>query len=73
MELIRKIKKMNPSVRTLLMSAFEIDTESLEDSIKQQNINTFLQKPMSLEDLCSEVNTQINTFEMQKENSWVRT
>ena len=39
---------MNLSVRTLLMSAFEIDAESLEDSIKQQNINAFLQKPISL-------------------------
>ena len=71
MELVRKIKQINPSVRTLLMSAFEIDHETLEYSINQKLIDGFLQKPISLDNLCLETNKQLHDYEMQKLQSFI--
>ena len=49
-ELISKMKKVNPLVRTLLMSAFEVDDVVFEEYVKNEIINGFLQKPIKLRD-----------------------
>jgi two-component system response regulator (stage 0 sporulation protein F) len=72
MELLKKVKNMNPHARTLLMSAFEIDDKLLKDHINQQIIDGFPQKPVSLVYLRSEVNKQLHAYEMQKQESIVR-
>jgi YesN/AraC family two-component response regulator len=46
-DLIKKIKESNPFVRTILMTAFEINDELFKDYIKNEIINAFLQKPIS--------------------------
>lgn len=43
-ELINKMKKVNPLVRTLLMTAFEVDDVVFEEYVKNEIINGFLQK-----------------------------
>lgn len=57
-----KMKKLNPLVRTLLMTAFEVDDVVFEEYVKNEIINGFLQKPIKLRDLCSEVKKQINIY-----------
>ena len=52
-EFIKKVKEANPLVRTLLMTAFEIDDPLFEDYKKTGIINDFLQKPIRLKDLRS--------------------
>lgn len=47
-ELIKKVKNINPYVRTLLISAFEVGDSIFEQYIKQDIINGFLQKPIAL-------------------------
>ena len=61
-ELINKMKKVNPLVRTLLMTAFEVDDVVFEEYVKNEIINGFLQKPIKLRDLRSEVKKQINIY-----------
>jgi two-component system response regulator (stage 0 sporulation protein F) len=66
MELLRKIKDSNRFVRTILMTAFTIDEKLFQDYTKKQIINGYLQKPIGLHDLILEVNTQLDSYEVQK-------
>jgi DNA-binding NtrC family response regulator len=65
MELLKKIKHSNRFVRTILMTAFEIDDNLFQDYTKKI-INGFLQKPIGLHDLIKEVNIQLDSYELQK-------
>ncbi|MFZ0656434.1 MAG: response regulator [Nitrososphaeraceae archaeon] len=66
MELLNKIKDSNRFVRTILMTAFEIDDILFQEYTKKKIINGFLQKPIGLHDLVKEVNTQLDSYELQK-------
>lgn len=65
-DLIYKIKRVNPLVRTLLMTAFEANDNVFEEYIKNGLINGFLQKPIKLGELRTEVIKQINYFKNRK-------
>lgn len=66
MELLNKIKDSNRFVRTILMTAFTIDDNLFQEYTKRKIINGFLQKPIGLHDLIKEVNTQLDSYELQK-------
>jgi two-component system cell cycle response regulator CpdR len=66
MELLKKIKDLNPSVRTILMTAFQIDDKVFLDYTKKKIINAFLQKPIGMHDLLKEVDTQLHSYELQR-------
>lgn len=66
MELLNKIKDSNRFVRTILMTAFTIDDNLFQEYTKKKIINGFLQKPIGLHDLIKEVNTQLDSYELQK-------
>ena len=66
MELLTKIKDANRFVRTILMTAFTIDDKLFQEYAKKKIINGFLQKPIGLHDLIIEVNTQLDSYEVQK-------
>jgi DNA-binding NtrC family response regulator len=66
MEFLKKIKDLNRFVRTILMTAFEIDNTLFQEYTKRKIINGFLQKPIGLHDLIKEVNTQLDSYEVQK-------
>lgn len=68
MELVYKIKKENPLVRTLLMTAFEVNDKVFEEYVEKKIINGFLQKPLKLSDLESEVHKQIDIYEKSNSN-----
>jgi DNA-binding NtrC family response regulator len=66
MELLKKIKDSNRFVRTILMTAFTIDDNLFQEYTKKKIINGYLQKPIGLHDLVIEVNTQLDSYELQK-------
>jgi DNA-binding NtrC family response regulator len=66
MELLKKIKDSNRFVRTILMTAFTIDDNLFQEYTKKKIINGYLQKPIGLHDLIIEVNTQLDSYEVQK-------
>ncbi|MDW0294634.1 MAG: hypothetical protein QN718_11245, partial [Nitrososphaeraceae archaeon] len=66
MEFLKKIKEQNRFVRTIIMTAFEIDDNLFREYTKKKIINGFLQKPIGLHDLIKEVNTQLDSYEVQK-------
>jgi len=66
LELLKKMKDLNKFVRTILMTAFEIDDQIFGNYTKGKIINGFIQKPVRIYELIKEVNTQIHSYEMQK-------
>jgi response regulator RpfG family c-di-GMP phosphodiesterase len=66
MELLRKIKDSNRFVRTILMTAYTIDDDLFQEYTKKRIINGYLQKPIGLHDLIKEVNSQLDSYEVQK-------
>lgn len=65
-DLVYKIKKKNPLVRTLLMTAFEVDDKVFEEYVNNDIIDGFIQKPVKLRDLLSEVLKQVNIYKRIK-------
>ena len=66
MEFLKKIKALNPFVRTILMTAFEVVDKIFRDYAKNKIIDEFLQKPIGMHDLIKEVDTQLYSYENQK-------
>ena len=66
MEFLKKIKELNPFVRTILMTAFQVEDKVFREYTKEKIINAFLQKPIGIHDLLKEVNTQLQSYEVQK-------
>jgi DNA-binding NtrC family response regulator len=66
MDLIKKVKKVNPFVRTILMTAFTLEDKLFQEYLKKEIINRFLQKPIRLDDFLAEINNQLHTYELQK-------
>ena len=66
LEFLRKVRELNGFVRTILMTAFEIEDKIFGEYTKKKIINSFLQKPIGIHDLLKEVDTQLHSYEMQK-------
>lgn len=70
MDLLRKMKDMKKYVRTILMTAYDIEDTIFHDYTKKEIINGFFQKPVRLNDLIKEVHEQLHSYEIQKNNSF---
>jgi DNA-binding NtrC family response regulator len=66
MEFLKKIKDLNPNVKTILMTAFEINDKIFREYTKKKIINSFIQKPIQIQALIKEVDKQLHSFEIQK-------
>lgn len=71
-ELIKELKKSNRFIRTILMTAFMTNDNLFQEFTKKELINGFLQKPIRLDDLRAEVNNQLHTYELQKQESFIK-
>jgi DNA-binding NtrC family response regulator len=64
LELLKKVKHLNPSVRTILISAYEVDEDQVfQNYMKQGIINLFVKKPIGLPELCQEVANQVQDYQ----------
>ena len=64
MELLSKIKDVNPAVTRIMMSAFEIQDELFQE---YKCVDKFLQKPVLMTDLINEVRTLITASNSKQE------
>ena len=71
-ELLKRIKELNPLVRTVLMTAFEFNDELFQQYAEKQIINGFLQKPILLKDLVKEVDNQLHIYQLQGQKTRVQ-
>jgi response regulator RpfG family c-di-GMP phosphodiesterase len=60
LELLNRVKQLNPNVISILTSAFEVQNElRFQRYIEEGIIDRFIQKPVMISYLCQEVNNQI--------------
>lgn len=65
LELLKKVKEVNPNVRTMLLSAFDMqDNPDFQKYLKDGIIDSFLEKPISINRLCQEVRDEIETYDL---------
>lgn len=60
LQLLQTVKDLNPLSRTILITAYGIDGSLLQEYTKKEIINSFLQKPIGVDQLRSEVAKQIS-------------
>jgi DNA-binding NtrC family response regulator len=65
-ELIKRTKKLNPCIRTILMTAFDITNVLFQEHVVKESINGILQKPIPLRNLYAEVDNQLQTYELER-------
>jgi len=65
-ELLKKMKDANKYVRTILMTAFEIEDARFRDYVKREIIQAFFQKPVRLTEFTEVVHSELHYYEMQK-------
>ena len=59
-QLLKTVKDLNPLTRTILLTAYNIDDSLLREYTEKDIINCFLQKPIGIDQLHSEVCKQIS-------------
>jgi DNA-binding NtrC family response regulator len=64
-ELVRKIKAKHPTIKTILISAFEIDKDEFSKMMPTIKIDDFITKPISLKQL---VHVIENALKEEKKN-----
>ena len=60
LELLKKVKTLNPKVRTILMSAYNFDEEELyQQYMKEAVINSSIEKPITMNRLYERVRDEL--------------
>ena len=69
LELLKRVRKFNPKVRTILISAYEVDDDPVfRGFVKEGVIDKFIHKPITIRGLCQEVSYQINSYQTKMRN-----
>ena len=59
LQFLKTVRDLNPLIRTILMTAFQINDSLFQEYTTKGIINGFLQKPIDLKQLLAEVNKQM--------------
>src|SRR5437867_8935665 len=66
LELLKKIRMLNPNVRTILVSAYEVkEDEVFQKYMKEVIIDLFIEKPIPIDWLRQKVREQVNAYEQR--------
>jgi DNA-binding NtrC family response regulator len=64
LELLKKVRTSNAKVRTILMSAYNFDEEELyQKYMKEEVINSTIEKPVTMNRLYQRVREELNAYE----------
>jgi DNA-binding NtrC family response regulator len=64
-QLLKKVKELNPNVRTILISAYELeDDEIFQQYMKQGIIDSFIEKPVTINRLCQRVRDEFEVYQL---------
>jgi DNA-binding NtrC family response regulator len=71
LELLKKVKTLNPNVRTILMSAYNFEEEELyQEYMKETLINSTIEKPVTMNRLYQIVREELDaSAKIAKENN----
>lgn len=59
-EFVQKIREVKPKIKVLLLTAFDINTSVFSEELLATKVNGFIQKPISLKILNSEIKKHTN-------------
>ena len=65
--LIKKVKEINPDIRTLLITAFDVEDRVFHRYKKENLIDGILQKPITMKNLVTEVENQLKIQQLQEQ------
>jgi DNA-binding NtrC family response regulator len=60
-EFVRKVREIIPTIKVLLMSAFEVNSTELSKDLRGNKIQAFIQKPIALDELGNIIQAQLKT------------
>jgi len=64
LELLKKVKELNPKVRTMLVSALDMhDNPEFQKYLKDRVIDSFLEKPITINRLCEKVRNEVEAYD----------
>jgi DNA-binding NtrC family response regulator len=64
LELLKKVKDSNSSVRTILMSAYNFDEHKLyQEYMEKGIIDSTIEKPVTIQRLCERVRDEVEVYE----------
>ena len=67
LELLKKVKTLNPKVRTILMSAYNFEEDELyQQYMKEAVINSSIEKPITMNRLYQRVRDELNLSKRYK-------
>ena len=65
LELLKKAKELNPNVRTMLLTAFDMqDNSDLQKYLNDGVVDSFVVKPITINRLCQKVRDEIETYDL---------
>ena len=65
LELLKKVKKLNPNVRTILISAYEVENDVIfQQYMKEGIIDSFIEKPVTIRRLCQRVRDEFEVYQL---------
>jgi DNA-binding NtrC family response regulator len=65
-QLLKTVKDLNPEVRTVLITAFDVERKLFQEYTKKEIIDGFAQKPINRDNLLQEVSAQLHSYELLK-------
>ena len=66
-QLARKVKEINPSVKVILMTSFEIRDSEFSKVFPSTHVDGFVQKPIGIKDLTKKILSVISETRRRKE------
>lgn len=70
LELLKRVKKLNSKVRTMLISAYEFRINPIFDKyVKQGIIDSYYDKPMTIDGLCQRVSEEFRVSQLRYNES----
>lgn len=64
LELLKKVKKLNPNVRTILITAYEIEHNIIQEYVNKGIIDSFIEKPVTISRLCQRVRDEFEVYQL---------
>jgi DNA-binding NtrC family response regulator len=71
LQLLNKVKKLHPNVRTILISAYEFQNNPIfEKYLNDGIVNTFMEKPIKNDRLCQRVREEFRVYQSMSNDSF---
>lgn len=65
LELLKKVKKLKSNVRTILVSAYEVEYNAVIQRYMQEGIiDSFIEKPVTVNQLCQRVRDEFQVYQL---------